>query len=253
MQSYKSDDAEVEMFFKRNDMDDEYNRYMQEREAERNGEQSKSYSESEYYSNNGVDSYHESDCHEETCEYVRNEKEYKRCVKKIAPHLLAGERILWTSIGTTAKAANPKHGSAVGERIVGVMTLAFTIFWTSLALQASIFMALFALPFFAVSIMSILGKNVSPVYYAITDMRVIEIGGRRTYGFSLEGVRNVTYRDEGKGKGTIFYTVPNPAVSMNLRTLNKFIGTIPQTFPRAFWLVSDAQQGYSILKGYTSQ
>ena len=236
------------MFWNRKDEDDEYNRYMQEREAERNGEEIKPYSESEYYSNNGVDSYHESDCHEEKCEYTKGEIGYNTAVGKITPMLDRDERILWAQTG---KNRLDCMSSCVID-FFALLLLVGTIAALSGAFADgfSILKLTNSIPFFLVSIYLMFFAGKSKVYYAITNKRVISVGKHTKRSDMLWQISNVTYAPVKLNKGNISYVVKNAGASYNGSKISSVLalGSVS-----GIWGVSDGREACDILLSLTKQ
>lgn len=214
------------MFFNRKDEDDEYERYMQEREGERGSELSDrsfdAYDSSHYSEPVNQQSHHEFDCGEEPCEYDRSSKDFKTASNNLRKHLMPGERIIWAGMG----AAPTDKASAVTQRGFGMFWLAFSIFWTVSAFSGGGFFGLFGLPFVLIGIVLVFGKTGSKTSCAVTDQRVITVSGSGSVtAFSLRIVSNPQiFKDDKSGKFNVTFTVPMQRFGRPIASANGFFG-----------------------------
>ena len=102
-----------------------------------------------------------------------------------APHLVAGEKVLWVGRPDTGKVF------AAEDRVLIPFSLlwgGFAIFWeaTVIAMGAPVFFVLFGLPFVAVGLYLIFGRFVQRrlvklrTWYAVTDRRVLVLQRKRS-------------------------------------------------------------------------
>ncbi|MBP1572888.1 MAG: DUF308 domain-containing protein [Oscillospiraceae bacterium] len=175
------------MFWNRKDEDDEYQRYMEERDRERGSDFSdRSYESSGYIEPVNDETHHEYNFGEEPCEYGRNAQDFEKASRAVQRHLYQGERIVWAGTGV----ANDDKGSAVVQKVFGIFWLAFSIFWVVGAFSSAGVFGLFGVPFVIIGIGIVFGKANNVVCYAVTDNRVIVKSGRGTSTIMLNQISN---------------------------------------------------------------
>jgi membrane protein implicated in regulation of membrane protease activity len=96
--------------------------------------------------------------------------------------------------------------------VFGIAWLSFSIFWTYMAMDASIAFALFGIPFILVGVYLLIGRyffeaiSRKNTVYALTDKRIIEKSGviSRTYkSVFLSSIPGISYTEKSDGSGDI--------------------------------------------------
>lgn len=224
------------MFFGRKDEDDEYERYMKEREAERDNDFSGygsdryaahnySQQDSQYTDDNSYsgDTHHDYNCGEETCEYARDEQDLKYCMQRLTGIVRQGERVFWAGSGTVPFARNAANGCGVLTMIwiiaLGVIVTATT--WDMSILIVAIIVLLF------VCFARLTKKGENRVVYAVTDTRLITLMGTRVTETALQYIADPVIVNRKDEKADVAYKfTARMAVSVNGRVVNSGINGV---------------------------
>lgn len=225
------------MFFNRKDEDDEYKRYMDEREREKDYS-SDSYNSTSYSEPVNNDTHHYFDCGEEPCEYSRNAKDFDYASRTLKKHLMPGERIIWAGTGVSSGSGGCVE--AVIQRFFGLFWLGFSIFWTMGATAAGGAFGLFGVPFIIIGVMLVFGKTKSGICYAVTDQRVLMLDRGRVTGISLTQISDPQLVNAGNGRYSVTFTSNIPMFMRGNNTFRNVSGY-------GFYNITDGQAAYKAI------
>lgn len=161
--------------------------------------------------------YIESSSHEDGLSYENHNSEqqsydnYANVEQSFAKCLMRDEQLIWA--GEKQKGAK-QQGGCIALFFPLVWTL-FSCFWTFTATISGGIFGLFGVPFIIIGIyMFKTMSGASKESYAITNKRVIRRSGARLLSENLENICNITFTDNGNGKGNVSYSVQNNNISM---------------------------------------
>lgn len=113
--------------------------------------------------------------------YNQSHKDRVNINSIFTPFLAPDETIEWC--GQPA----PKEKKEISQILFGCFYSGFAVFWAIMASQASLFFALFALPFFLAGLFVIFGQKTKKLrlntYYAVTDQRCIIVSQYKDLSF----------------------------------------------------------------------
>ena len=170
-------------------------------------------------------------------------------------HLLRGEKIVWRG--------RPRQGLMLTGRDLflipfSLMWGGFAIFWESSVLKmphASIFMALWGIPFVLIGLFMIFGRFFfdawvrASVFYAVTDHRVLVFRSRPSQNFrsvSLDRLPEVNLEESSAGRGTIRFGAAGSFGTSRGGGLGFWIPTLDQT-PQ-FLAIDDARKVFAMIQ-----
>ncbi len=224
------------MFFDRKDEDDEYERYMKEREAERNNDfsgygsdryasrdysqQTPRYTDSNPYSG---DTHHDYNCGEETCEYARDEQDYKYCMQRLTGIIRDGERVFWAGTGTSPFLKNTANGC--GPNMITVIAVIGIFVAVASGNMSILIMASVGLMFFGFARLAT--KGTGQLVYAVTDTRLITLAGTKVTETALQYIANPVIVNGKDGKADVAYRfTARMATSINGRAISSGVNGV---------------------------